>query len=255
MDIEIRSWLRPYFETSGGEPSLFYVVYGSFTGRLQLDAARYRSSGLPEGLNLGIYSLSEHGETVEAFRTGYFGQWLWEMDPALAAAVTAAPACAILRGELADSPTLDYLRDVVGLVTCLLDAGGLAVLDPQAFQWWSSAKWREAIFEGAGSNLKQHVTILVSEDETAPGRNWWHTRGLRKFGRPDLSVRRVPPGAQPGVEKLLNRFIDLAALGYVIPEGQSIRLEGVPAGMTCHHGGDLDDPEYNNVHVEITWPG
>jgi hypothetical protein len=24
--------------------------------------------------------------------------------------------------------------------------------------------------------------------------------------------------------------------------------------MTCHHAGDEDDPDFNNVHVEITPP-
>lgn len=56
------------------------------------------------------------------------------------------------------------------------------------------------------------------------------------------------------MEKLLNRFIDLAAFGHVIPEGQTIRMEGVPSGMTCRHAGNLDDPHYNNVHVEMIWP-
>lgn len=195
MDAELRSWERPYFEAGGGEPYLFYVVYGSFTDELTIDSAKYHSCGLPEGLDLAIYSADENCGTVELFRTGHFGQWLWEMDPALSTVVLAAPGCAILRGEVSDSPALDYLRDAVGLVACLLDQGGLAVFDPQAFQWWSPAKWRETIFEGADGSLKQHVSILVSAED---GRNWWHTRGLRKFGRPDLSVRRVPLATSQG---------------------------------------------------------
>jgi hypothetical protein len=76
---------------------------------------------------------------------------------------------------------------------------------------------------------------------------------LRKFGRPDLSVHNVPPSLQEGVIDLCNRFIEFQAFGGVIEEGQGIRMRGLPEGMTCHHGGDLDDPDFNNVHVEITW--
>jgi hypothetical protein len=30
-------------------------------------------------------------------------------------------------------------------------------------------------------------------------------------------------------------------------------MRGQPEGLVCHHGGDLDDPDFNNVRVEITW--
>ena len=77
------------------------------------------------------------------------------------------------------------------LITHFLDHGGVAVYDPQMFEWWSPKKWRERIFSPAGPVPRHHTVILVSED--APGTEWIHTRGLRKFGRPDLSVHRVPP--------------------------------------------------------------
>ena len=40
----------------------------------------------------------------------------------------------------------------------------------------------------------------------------------------------------------------------MLAEGQLIEAEGPPAGLTCHHGGHPDDPEFNNVHVEVRWP-
>lgn len=50
---------------------------------------------------------------------------------------------------------------------------------------------------------------------------------------------------------MFNRFIEFQAFGGVIEEGIEIRMEGLPSGMTCHHAGDLEDPDFNNVHVEI----
>jgi hypothetical protein len=76
---------------------------------------------------------------------------------------------------------------------------------------------------------------------------------MRKFGRPDLSIHAVPPSHRDAVIDLCNRFIELQALGGLIPEGQVIKMDSLP-GMTCHHGGDLDDPDFNNVHVEVRWP-
>ena len=82
----------------------------------------------------------------------------------------------------------------------------------------------------------------------------FHTRGMRKFGRPDLSVRGVNPAYQELAIELCNRFIELQAFGHVIPEGQKVRLKGLPDGMTCRHSGSFEDPDFNNTHVEIEWP-
>jgi hypothetical protein len=102
------------------------------------------------------------------------------------------------------------------------------------------------------------VIILTSdEDESGNGSNpltWFHTRGLRKFGRPDLSVHDVPARHHGAVIELIQRFIEVQAFGGTIAEGQEITMRSLPPGMTCHHGGDLDDPDFNNVHVEITPP-
>jgi hypothetical protein len=53
---------------------------------------------------------------------------------------------------------------------------------------------------------------------------------------------------------LCGRFIEHQAFGAVIPEGQSVRMASLPPDGVAHHGGDLDDPDFNNVHVELVWP-
>jgi len=52
--------------------------------------------------------------------------------------------------------------------------------------------------------------ILTSEEPDRPGL-WYHTRGLRMFGRPDLSVRGVSPELEPAAQDLFNRFIEMQA--------------------------------------------
>jgi hypothetical protein len=71
---------------------------------------------------------------------------------------------------------------------------------------------------------RQHVVILTSEDPDDALLTWLHTRGLRKFGRPDLSVRRVPPQDREAVIDLFDRFIEFQTFGGVIEEGQEVRL-------------------------------
>jgi hypothetical protein len=158
-----------------------------------------------------------------------------------------------LRGETDDCDNLNYLRDSVGLLTFLLDHGGVTVYDPFMLQWWQPEVWKKRIF-GPAAPVPTHHVVLLTSHETTPALTWFHTRGLRKFGRPDLSIHCVPAMYQQAVIDLCNSFIEFQAFGGVIEEGQTIRMKNLPLGMMCHHEGDLDDPDFNNVHVEIVWP-
>jgi hypothetical protein len=126
------------------------------------------------------------------------------------------------------------------------------------FQWWEPEAWRRHVFEPGSPVPRRHVIILTSEeDESDSSTNpllWFHSRGLRTFGRPDLSVHNVPFRYRDPVIDLFERFIQLQAFGGAIAEGQEIRMKGLPPGMICHHAGDLNDLDFNNVHVEITPP-
>jgi hypothetical protein len=122
------------------------------------------------------------------------------------------------------------------------------------FRWWEPREWKACIFQPCGAVPRQHVVILTSDEPEDASRTWFHSRGMRKLGRPDLSVHRVQQQYHEAVIDLCNRFIEFQAFGGIIEEGKEIRMKTLPKGMTCHHAGDLDDPDFNNVHVEITPP-
>jgi hypothetical protein len=77
---------------------------------------------------------------------------------------------------------------------------------------------------------------------------------MLKFGRTYFSVHRVGTEYANGVTLLIQRFVEYQALGGVIPEGESIQMKALPPGGICRHRGDLNNPDFNNVHVEIEWP-
>jgi hypothetical protein len=113
------------------------------------------------------------------------------------------------------------------------------------------ARSRDRAFAPPAPVPHRHIVILVSEDRRET--EWIHTRGLRKFGRPDLSIHQVPAAWKPGVIDLCERFIEFQAFGAVVPEGQPIRMRSLPPGMRCRHAGHVEDPDFNNRHIEITW--
>jgi hypothetical protein len=253
MAASFPDWPRPYFRQGQGKPFLCFVVYGSFDDVSELSAAQYRSAGLPPGFDLFRYNSREHPDVLTRFQEGYLWDTLRGDNLGLATRIAGSAECIILRGEIDDSPTLNYLRDSVGLLTYFLDNGGVTVFDPHMFQWWEPDEWRERVFTPAAPVPRRHVVILTSE-EAMPHMTWFHTRGLRKFGRPDLSIHNVQPRHEEAIIELFERFIEYQALGGVIDENQEISMDRLPGGMTCHQRGDLDDPDFNNRHVEIVWP-
>jgi hypothetical protein len=247
-------WERRQYQPGGGDALVLFAVFGKFDGGLQVSRSRHRSGGPPEGVKVSQLSREKHPKAIEEFDRGDFGQLL-EKHPSLEAAVRSAPHCLLVRGTVRDPKDLAYLRDTVGVVAAALDSGGVAVLDSQRLTWWSPGDWREQIFDPDAPLPRRHVVILVSEEtESLRGTEWVHTRGLRKFGRPDLSIHRVKPEHKAAVLDLCDRFIEMQAFGARVPEGQPITMSTLPSGMTCHHGGSLEDVDFNNVHLEIRWP-
>ena len=252
MTAPLPDWPRQYFEPGGGDAHLFYKIHGAFSAAPPaISRARYRTAGVPDGCDLMLYTRASNPEALASglLADEWIGDELRRTRGQLARDLAATDQCLVLHGVVADPPNLDYFRDAVGVVMGLLDSGGIAVFDPHMFTWWSAAEWRERAFEPAGAVPRHHVTILVSDDEA--GGRWYHTRGMLKFGRPDLSIHAVPPELEAAVEDLCNRFIELQAFGGVVPEGQAITMSTLPSGWRCHHRGSLDDPDFNNRHIDI----
>ena len=250
MIDDIHDWQRPHFRAGGGDAFLFYVMFGPIPSDFTISRGDYHFDGIPDGVQLTGYNPNTHPEVLDNLREGFLWEQLQNDDPALATVIGEQTEGLKLIGPVQDPVDLNYFRNVVGLIQWLFDQGGVGLYDPFRFFWWTPDQWRRDAFESESGSPRQHVVTLVSEDDDG---EWIHTRGLRKFGRPDLSVHKVPREHRDAIFDMLNRFIEFQALGGVIDEGQEIRMDTLPGGMTCHHGGDVDDPDFNNVHVEITW--
>jgi hypothetical protein len=79
----------------------------------------------------------------------------------------------------------------------------------------------------------------------AAGHNY-AIRGLRVHGQSFVLGR-----AGDTVGDLMNPFIEMLAFGAVVQDGQPVRMNALPEGWRCFHRGTLDDPDFNNRHIEI----
>jgi hypothetical protein len=95
-----------------------------------LSSSKYRSNGIPNGIDVMAYGPTAHPNQIAAFRDGYLWDQLIAEDPNFVAKVAAQDCCLVLTGEISDPPTLSYFRDVIGFLTFCLDAGGVAICDP-----------------------------------------------------------------------------------------------------------------------------
>ena len=250
MTTELDSWPRKHFTAGGGEPFLFYVVFGEIDAEASLSRSKYRCGGIVEGIEIVTYGPDANPEVPSSFLEGY----LWEQAQAeqanLASKIEQCDHCMAFRGSPADDSTLDYFRDTIGFITFALDHGGCAVYDPFMFKWWSPKRWKRNVFAPAAPLPHNHTTILVSEGDQ-PGTQWYHTRGMRKFGRPDISIKNVTAEQEPVAIEICNRLIEHQAFGYVVPDGQEVHMEALDSTPVIRHAGSLDDPEFNNVHLSI----
>ena len=127
------------------------------------------------------------------------------------------------------------------------------MIDPQTLSMFGDDAWRARHARDAFA-ARDHVLILCSEDTRNAGRLHVHTRGMRKFARPDVSIRNLPPAAANLAGELAERFVDFQCAGGLVADGHPIEFEGAPADMLVHVAGEPDDPEFNNRHLALRWP-
>jgi hypothetical protein len=245
-------WSRPQWSRDEAKAMLLYFVFGRFAAELELDLSAHGRQGLPRGIEMLRIPKERLAHWEGHPLRGALGRILREGNSGAFEAARKAPECLMLRGELADSASLAYLRDTLGIIAGLLDAGGVAVVDPQILEGFAAGDWRSRYADDAIAVPRNHVVVLCLDD--AGGSAWIKTRGMRKFARPDISIRRVPAGEVQRAGAVAARLIDLQARGMRFGDGSVVEVDGLPDGMKVTRGGSLDDPEFNNTHLELVWP-
>jgi hypothetical protein len=248
------NWVRPHFVRTDRKAFLLYWVHGEFAPDVEIDARRFRTRGLPAGVSGQVFLHDSVRGTPADPLSGDLGVVLRAKAPETFASAAAAPHAMLIRGELDDPADLAYLRDTIGFIACLLAHGGVCALDVQSLALRSPAQWEAEVFAPDAPQARQEVVLLRSADDRHDGRAWLHTRGLRKFARPDLSIRNVPPDTAFNAQLVLERAADYLIAGGVFEDGREVRMSVAPPGLVARMGGDDEDPDFNNRHVEFTWP-
>ena len=247
-------WARPLFSPGGGDALISFVVFGTDADLLEITTEEHRVDEVPTGVD--AHELSP--EQVLAFFDPPLGALIRERAPETAELAEDSETAIVVTGSVTDPPTLDYLRNAIGIATAALDTGGVGVLDLSTFTLFDPDRWRSTVFEADRTLAHRLVSILSSagpdnraDDDADTDRRWVHTRGLRVFGRPDLSIHDVEPDAFETAIELVNVLIAQLARGLVIDDGMTMDVGGELGTLTFVRGGAMDDPGFNNEHLEI----
>ena len=250
--IPLTAWERPYWQPNDEEIVLQFYVFGEFEA-VRVPSQPYGSPGLPAG----ITSTNHYHHALRSWDgyplKGSLGKLFKEESPEAYQRAVDAPQVLVVRGTIKDAADTGYLRDVMGVLAGLLDIGGVAILDPQILTLLDADGWRRRYLVREGAPIRSHLLILRDGD-SEPGRNWIHTRGMRKFGRPDFSLRGVPDDQVNLAGSLCERLVELEALGGRFQDGQQVEIPGLPDDLTGRLGGSLEHPDFHNTFVEFRWP-
>lgn len=242
---------RPYYQDTGRRPYLYYAVMGARAEELQISRSRHHVEEMPQGLALFGLQRPEHSVQMDELLGSTLGKVLSEQAQALYEQARAAQSWLVLQGEVQEDSTLEYLRNAVGIVQAAAETGAAAVLDLQTLTLFSPARWESEVFAPQFRPCG-HAVILVSPNPD--GTLWFHTRGMRKFGRPDIGLEGVPQGEMDRAAAVINQMIHYGAQGAVF--SRPARLH-IAAGGICtvypKLAGDLEDPDFNNEHYQMAW--
>lgn len=245
-------WSRPHWERDDAKSMLLYFVFGEFAAEPELDLSAHDSEGLPQGMEMRRIPKAMLAHWEGHPLRGALGDILRDANPTVFESARKAPECLMLRGELPDADSLDDLRNALGVVAALLDVGGVVVVDPQILEILSADAWRAHYAGSERSASRNHVLVLCQDD--ASGGAWIKTRGMRKFARPDISIRRVPQADVQRAGAVAAQLADFEARGMRFGDGSTVDVPDLPGGLRVTRGGSLDDPEFNNTHLELIWP-
>jgi len=143
------------------------------------------------------------------------------------------------------------MRDSIGIVQAMLETGAIGVLDIQTISFYSFEEWKNKIFTPI-FNPCSHVSILYTD--TDKENVWLHTRGLRKFGRPDVSIENVKKSNIDDAMDIINQIIIYSSKGSFFKNSSKLHTSnGKSFIINFTFADDYENIDFNNAYYKIVW--
>lgn len=238
---------RKYYRDINYKPYLFYVVFKDSKTDLKDSGDKHHVDKIPEKIEIISLNRKEHNDYISGFFAGQLGKVLEHEEPALFQQCRKAEYCVILRGEIQEDKTLDYMKNMIDILQSFVDDGAIGILDLFTFSLFAPDKWSDRFFE-KDINAQNHVVIFLSEQKDM---YWLHTRGMIEFGRPDLSFLGSDQNTLDENKAILDQMIYYSGEGAFF-EGESTLQNGTQKyKVLSEFIPDWDNDDFNNAHIDI----
>ena len=249
------AWDRPFFQPGGPSASLDYIVLGRFVQPIEISMTAYATAGVPDFVDVTIHTRAEEPALFDDIPTSPAGQWLRANDATLYSRLKLCEEMVRLSGAVPDPPSLNYLRDTIGIIQALMDQGGAALLDKQAGRWWRPDQWKEQVWAKKALDVGALIGATATRDEGENGASWTvRTRGMRLFGRPDIQIRSTPENQVDAAVRGVHAMARSLAQGRIIAEGARLRTSSLNGQLVCHIVDAFDDLLVGNDVIDIVFP-
>ncbi len=247
MSTSIPSWPRPGFQP-GGQPNafqLFCFSAGPLKGDVPMSAGRF---GLPSPEAMQQVEVRELTREMDSawfdgFRSGSLRAIATQALGDVSALDSATQLTAVLISR-PDAPDLSHLQAGWAVAQWLVARGVTVILDAQTNRFWKGAEVADWPATRPFA-LSSDVNIVVEAEPTAPSATI-HTRGMQKFGRPDLVVRDVPGEQWDAVAGLVRALAGQLANGVVLRAGDRVNIDGKSLTLSSFKPTPETDLHLNN---------
>jgi hypothetical protein len=249
MDPRPSPWSRPFFEPQGGVSSVAFFVFAERPLDLGLPVRRARH-GLPAEFDFATLDIRQHlrSEAPDWF-DGFFTREMRAFAESDLGEATARfdemKAAYSVRSSIEEPLDLGYLQGCWGAAAWLCECGGALLHDAAPIRW-HRAEDVLGLDPLREFELEREVTVVFETDFTPGFGNVTHTRGLAKFGRPDVVLFGAEPEDAPKTGVLLNGLARRAALGAALRANQTVRPGNLEPRRLMPYEPELAHPQ---VHL------
>lgn len=209
-------WERTAVSSAGRDAHVLFVCFASLALREDVKFAVDRF-GVSSIESLRAVDVREHAREAnpdwfDGWRSGALRQIAERDLHADLAALDAADRCITLEIGVADPTDLAHLQSVWALARWFFARGANVALDVHAARFLRAA---DLPAPSSQFDVHENVSTIFETDATEPdGRHVLHTRGMRKFGRPDI-VRICAPDDVDRAAEVLGQLASGMALGFM----------------------------------------
>lgn len=236
--MPVTPWPRPLLQP-GGRPGHFHLFCFAPAPLADLpwSAARF---GLPSSEAASFCAVRQVPRSADppwfdAFRQGALRR-VAELalgGPAGLAALDAATEATVIITTRPDAADLAHLQAAWAIAQWTVARGATVVLDAEANRFWSATEVADWPPDRPFA-LSSDLNVVVEAEGTSAMASAVHTRGLAKFGRPDLVALDVPASHWDGVAGVLRRLALRLAMGAVLRPGDTAPVEGGLAHFSAY---------------------